>query len=286
MYATGADSGEGHLVTLRSRVGSAYWRLLEASRRIVAVPGMLYAGAYILLRLDAVYHALGLSAPAQLRLLPRRLWVSRRQMSQPYVVRVADIRWGGRPSGGEQRVGDAGLGNGLVFDGAWDMEDKRPVETYLSSYIYSRTVLQMFRDGMPYQETAQYAEISKVVTDGARGDWRARGCRNEGDIRRYFEDMAGIYRSIGSNGYASQQELGSPRWFDEIKVFVDRNGELHKQQGAGHHRLTMARILGVERIPVVVIGVHAHWALAAQREFGLNLIASIDRRIRRDIACE
>ena len=252
----------------------------------MAAPGMLYAGAYILLRLDAVYHALGLSGSMQLRLLPRRLWVNRRQMSQPYIVRVADIRWGGRPSGGEQRVGDAGLGNGLVFDGAWDVEDKQSVEIYLSSYIYSKTVFQMFRDRIPYQETAQYAEISKAVADGLHHDWKARGCRNQEDIHRYFEELVGIYQSIGSNGYSSQRELGSRCWLDEVRVFVDRNGELHKQQGEGHHRLAMARILGVEKIPVVVIGVHAHWALDAQREFGLNLIASIDRRIQRDIVCK
>ena len=54
---------------------------------------------------------------------------------------------------------------------------------------------------------------------------------------------------------------------------MDRYGELHKQQGAGHHRLAMARILEV-------VGVHRDWALRVQSEIGEDVLTSIDRKLR------
>jgi hypothetical protein len=97
------------------------------------------------------------------------------------------------------------------------------------------------------------------VRRGLVHEWQARGCRTEADIERHF---------IKS------------RWFDEIKVFVDRYGELHKQQGAGHHRLAMARILELDAIPVLVVGVHRDWALRVQSEIGEDVLTSIDRKLR------
>lgn len=199
-------------------------------------------------------------------------------MSQPYRVPLRLVKWGGRPPGGEARKGH-GLGNGLVFDGDWDVADKRPLDDYLAGYIYSRTVLQLFQQQLLYTQTDQYREMSATVRAGAFGEWQARGCRSEADIARYFDELRATFEAIRTQGYATQAELGSERWFDEIKLFVDRNGEFHKLQGAGHHRLAMARLLGVEHVPVIVLGVHRQWALAAQRTRGRDILTSIDEEI-------
>ena len=116
-------------------------------------------------------------------------------------------------------------------------------------------------------------------------DWRSRGCGREDDVHRYFQEMDRIFHSIRDHGYLSAAELGNPRWFDEIKLFIDRHGELHKQQGSGHHRIAMAKVLGIATVPVLILGVHRSWAIAAQREFGMDIITSVDMKIRRDIAC-
>jgi len=244
---------------------------------------MVYACVYLALRLNVAYHHFGLPGEWQIRLIPKRLWLTRRLMRQPYIVRVSDIRWGGRPDDGGSRVPSESW-CGWILGGSWDILDKRPIDDYLMSYVYSNTTLRIFRDGVPYSETPQYKEMLDVVQRGQFNDWKARGCRSRDDVKAHFEKLERTFQAIRSNGYRTQAELGSSRWFDEIKVFIDRNGELHKQQGAGHHRLAMARTLDIERIPVVVIGVHTTWALAAQRQFGKDVITSVDMKIRSDIA--
>ncbi len=200
-------------------------------------------------------------------------------MCQPYWVASTLIRWGGRPSGGESRKG-IGLGRGIIFDGNWDVEDKRDIASYLNSYIYSKAVYQIFRDGMDYKQTDQYKEMSRFVKSGLSSSWQARGCSSESDIQEYFCQMRETFEAIRDTGYKSQEQLGGKEWYDEIKVFVDRNGELHKQQAAGHHRLAMARILDVPKLPVVVLGVHRNWAKKIQKEKGKDIISSIDAALR------
>jgi hypothetical protein len=224
---------------------------------------------------------MNIAAERQLQLIPRGMPLSRRLLRQPYLVDLASIKWGGRPAANDDRVDVKWCG--YVMDGPWDIQDKRPIEEYLASYIYSRTVFEIFRDEIPYRSTEQYAEMIEAVRNHRRGDWRTRGCRDEADVECYFERLLSIYDSIRKHGYKSQSDLGSRRWYDEIKVFIDRNGELHKRQGAGHHRLAMAINLQVPKVPVVVIGIHRAWALKAQLEFGKDVISSSDMLIRRDI---
>lgn len=245
------------------------WRVIQSA------PGELYAHFFIVARLNRLFHVLDMPGSVQIRLIPNRLPVSRKLMSQPYWIDCTAIRWGGRPSGGELRKGN-GLGHGMVFDGNWDLEDKHEIDAYLSQYIYSKTVFQIFRDGMPCEKTDQYREMCRFVNQGLSSQWQARGCHTETDIKSYFDEMHAVFQSIKENGYQSQEQLGSSIWYDEVKVFVDRNGEFHKQQAAGHHRLAMARILNVPKIPVLVIGVHKQWALDVQRHYGLDVITSID----------
>jgi hypothetical protein len=256
----------------------------EAGRSIASAPASLYAVCYVWLKLNRVCHLAGLRIPLQERLLPSRLYVSQRLMSQPYWIRTSDILWGGRPAAGRSMVGN-GRGCGWIFDGDWDRVDKRDIDAYLRDYIYSRTVLQLFADGLPFQETDQYREMVRVISAGDYSNWKARGCRNEADIERYFQCMKEIFEAIRTQGYKSQAELGSRRWFDEIKVFIDREGEIHKLQGAGHHRLAMARVLRVSRIPVIVLGVHRSWALAAGYRHKADIVTSVDREILEHIAC-
>lgn len=258
-------------MTLRS----TYRSLGRLTRELRSLPGTAYAALYIAARLNHVFHAAGLSPAWQFRLLPGRLQVSRRLMRQPYWVPLSSIKWGGRPRGGERRKGK-GLGQGIVFDGDWDIEDKREIDAYLNDYIYSKAVFQIFRDAMDYRETDQYKEMMQFVESGQTSVWQVRGCRSESDVNKYFADMRKTFDALSEHSYLSQQELGSDEWFDEIKVYVDRNGELHKQQAAGHHRLAMARILNIAALPVLVLGVHRQWAERVQRERGKDVISSID----------
>jgi hypothetical protein len=267
------------LLFARRRAVAAKTAFGDALTRLITLPADFYAKVYPFLRLNRAFHRMGLSASAQIRLIPRRLAVSKRLMRQPYWVPLEAIRWGGRPRGGPERLGN-GYGCGIVFDGDWDIEDKQDIERYLSRYIYSKTIFQLFRDGISYQETEQFQEILRFVRAGHVDDWQARGCRTMADIEKYFNGLRRTFAEMQRAGYKTQEQLGSSRWYDEVKVFVDRNGEFHKQQGAGHHRLAMAKVLQLEEIPVLVVGVHRKWALWAQKTVGADVLTSLDLRLR------
>lgn len=239
-------------------------------------PAEAYAAAYVRLGLNRQIHAMGVRVAGQIALLPSRLRATTPLLSQPYRVPLERILWGGRPPGGEMRRGD-GEGQGLVFAGDWDIADKRPLMDYLSSYIYSRTVLDYLGEGRPYQSTSQYAEMCDLVTRGQTGAWQARGCRTLGDVDAYFIAMRRTFEAIRDKGYRSQIELESDQPHDEIKVFVDRLGEIHKQQGAGHHRLAMAKIIGVPSLPVLIVGVHWQFAADCHARFGGDVVHGIRR---------
>jgi hypothetical protein len=266
--------------TRRTLASQALAQARAAWKQVRHAPGRVNAAAYAGLRLNRVFHACRFPAPLQFALVPRQLQVSRRLMSVPYRVPMSLLRWGGRPSGGEQRKGLNGRGAGLILDGDWDLEDKRPIQDYLESYIYSKTVFDIFRDGKPPEATPQFAEMMRHVSRGG-GQWQARGCLSTADVLAYFERMHQTFEQIRRGGYRSQAELGLDSWMDEIKVFVDRHGELHKLQGAGHHRLAMARLLAVPQIPVLVLGVHRLWATRMQARFGVDVITAVDLGLSR-----
>lgn len=244
--------------------------------RCTAWPGERYADAYVRRGWNRQLHRLGFGPVTQLRLLPSKLEATCGLLRQPYRVPLSRIRWGGRPSGGESRRGSRGTGAGVVFDGDWDLSDRRPIGEYLADYIYSRAVLDFLRDGVPYSQTAQYREMMALVRSDQPHEWQARGCSSEADVNRYFETMRHTFEQIRRDGYRSQAELGSINAYDEIKVFVDREGQIHKQQGAGHHRLAMARILNVPSVPVIVVGVHREFALRCFERYRQDILTSID----------
>ena len=253
--------------------------LLQALRQVGGWPAEAYASTYERWALHERLHQLNFSVERQLAWLPRRFRATSAALSQPYRMPLTLVRWGGRPPGGEARRG-GGEGQGFVFDGDWDIVDRRPLMDYLRDYVYSRTVLEFLGDGKPYRDTAQYAEMSDLVARGLTDTWQARGCTSLHDVDAYFEDMRETFEAIRRHGYRSQRDLGSGQPFDEIKVFVDRHGEIHKQQGAGHHRLAMAMLLQVPHIPVLVMGVHRQFAVSCCDRYGLDVITSVDMGLR------
>jgi SAM-dependent methyltransferase len=62
---------------------------------------------------------------------------------------------------------------------------------------------------------------------------------------------------MGTEGYRTQDELGTHRLWDEVLVAVDRRGRVHLVDGA--HRLALAQVLRLPEIPVLVAVRHAEW---------------------------
>lgn len=100
------------------------------------------------------------------------------------------------------------------------------------------------------------------------------------DMRNYslddrIQDIDILYNSMKDRGYISQYELMNtggelthtkPRTFeiqgeifpDECRVGIGRNGEIIRFN-AGKHRITLAKILNLDTVPVVVVVRHSRW---------------------------
>ncbi len=62
---------------------------------------------------------------------------------------------------------------------------------------------------------------------------------------------------------------------------IGRDGQLYKIAESGNHRLAMALILNIDRVPVYVQGVHRQWALKCQQKHGRHLLEAMNRELER-----
>lgn len=148
----------------------------------------------------------------------------------------------------------------FIADGDWDLRSK--------PFNELPVIRQLFADGKPPQQTDEYQRYLKRIQDGQL-TW-TRGCRNETELDRYYDDLVQAYTDIRDNGYRTQKELGESG-VDEIRVCVDREGAICVF-GGGTHRLSIARFLDLEVVPVTLKRVHASW------------IVSDDQASQRDVA--
>jgi hypothetical protein len=221
----------------------------------------------IALRQDRLLAQLGASAAWQVAVLPSDITGL---VEQIRLVETEAILWGGRPP---RKFRSRGL---IIIDGDWDTRCKQPIDTYLRSDAYGRSIQELVVEGRPYTETTQY---SQMVERLKRGD-NLKGCASIADIHAYFDRLQRACWMIRTEGYKSQTELDTGSPHDEIMVYVDRNGELHKQQGSGHHRLAIARLLKVQHVPVCIRGIHLQWVEQCYRRFGGDVISAL----RQDLA--
>lgn len=153
---------------------------------------------------------------------------------------------------------------GRVVGGDWD----RDTERFEDRTLY-RSFRAHFEEGVPWTETAFFGSVLARIEDG-REQW---GCRDRAALERRCRRLDDLYASVAVDGVRSQAELaaadagvdiGKPRasgWDrrleDEIAVHVGRDGEFLFADG--RNRLAIAKLLGVESVPVRVLVRHERW---------------------------
>lgn len=188
------------------------------------------------------------------------------------VIKTDLIKWGGRPPDVVER-------EEFIIEGDWDVKYKLPVKDYLYDYPNSRAVFDVFVYGKHYKETKRYQNMMKLLRENKIDDWRLKRCKTEKDIDEYFLRIKCLYESVKNDGYKSQKHLGTIKANDEICVYIDRNGEFHKLQGSGHHRLAIAKILEIKNIPVTIRGIHFEWAKKLSKNYRADIITAINNGI-------
>lgn len=152
---------------------------------------------------------------------------------------------------------------GVVAGGDWDRVDGNFEQTD----VY-RAYVAHFEDGVPWRETEFY---DRVLDELASGQTRW-GCRSREAFDARCERLDDLYGTIASEGFRSQAALaadcasdpfGGPaslpteRWKAEVAVHVGRDGEWLFADG--RNRLSIAKLLGLDAIPVRVLRRHEEW---------------------------
>lgn len=152
-----------------------------------------------------------------------------------------------------------------ILNGAWDTNELDMNLYFASEYedIESERGTVSFCDYTLYKSLKNRFKYSKSWENTELYNWMLED--NEQDIPRYSsikevedrcEFIDNLYESIRSNGYQTQKELGENN-LDEILVNIGRGGEIIFDDG--RHRFCIAKILGLESIPVRVLVRHTKW---------------------------
>jgi len=141
---------------------------------------------------------------------------------------------------------------GRVLGGEWD----RDIIKFEDMDIY-RACVEHFIDGKSWCDTDYYKRLCRSVSAGKK-----RWGRTREDVDKKLKALEELYRSVKDRGYLSRARLSNNRWQtfegdDEIAIRIGRDGRLLFEDG--RHRLAVAKLLGIEKIPVKVTIRHAMW---------------------------
>lgn len=145
---------------------------------------------------------------------------------------------------------------GKVMDGNWDCNGLKHSDTVLH-----KSLEKHFIEGKELEETPYIQrKLSRIEEDSINSQFK-----NKKELIEYCNNIKKLHSSIKSNGYLTQEEIVNSEFndslylarLDEVTVDVGRNGELLYVDGL--HRLSIAKILNIEEIPVVFLVRHRKW---------------------------
>jgi len=148
---------------------------------------------------------------------------------------------------------------GKILAGDWDSQGPK-----FEDLDSCRAIWQRFKEGRKWEETEFYQRLLGYISEGEVN----RGCKNKEELNERFKNIDLLYSQIKENGYKSKEELHSPEgWLgklekssavlDDVSVAIGRNGQLLFIDG--RHRLAIAKLLNLPKIPVRIIARHKKW---------------------------
>ncbi len=146
---------------------------------------------------------------------------------------------------------------GQIKSGEWD----RNTADFVKLDVFESFV-EHFIDGVNWEETKFYKRVLADIENGMVR-W---GCSTKDHLIGRFNNFDHLYEEIKEKGYKTQKELAvsDPDKIetiydqaDEIRVHITRDGEYLFADG--RHRFSIAKILGLKKIPVKVSRRHRKW---------------------------
>lgn len=152
-------------------------------------------------------------------------------------------------------------------------------------------ITQLLEADLNFRNTEAYKVRVSWFEQSIEQKLHARCLQSRNDIDEYFEYQVSLIRSIDKHGYHSQHDLARrqnalvpefsskrPREH-EIGCAIGPNGEVWMFR-TGHHRLQIARALGVEQIPVEVHFIHWKWLARCCKEYRLSPFTDVTMAIQ------
>lgn len=135
-----------------------------------------------------------------------------------------------------------------VLSGDWDLQTSS-----IEKLDYYIAFKEFFVKNKLWQDTSLYRKILCQIKSGEN----KFGYKTKMDLDLKTREWEKLFNSIKANGYLSQFELKSERFWDDIRVCIGRDGSVRFVDG--RHRLAICKILGIEYIPVFVTVIHLHY---------------------------
>lgn len=149
---------------------------------------------------------------------------------------------------------DKYLDRGKVIGGNWDQKRVRFTEM---SGIY-HWLEDRFIHGMRWEETEFYQRVLYEISKNPGNIYAG----NKAELDERCGHLDSLFQDIKTNGFRCQQEIrqdeNNPyKGEDEITVKIGRDGALLFEDG--QHRLAIAKLLDVDRIPIKITARHSEW---------------------------
>jgi len=131
------------------------------------------------------------------------------------------------------------------------------------NFEYYTSVREYILNDKEWNETRFYEKYQKTAKNCS--NWSNSKISEKLELKKSKIDL--IYKNIKENGYLSQKELQNRGYIDkrpllppeyhEIRVNIGRDGEIIFDDG--RHRMFLAKILNVDKIPARVVARHTDW---------------------------
>lgn len=158
---------------------------------------------------------------------------------------------------------------GMVMDGEWDKTKPKKIEpeyepryhlyregaTCFSQSIFYKSLQNHFLNHTPWERTKWYSYCTQYIHQGRP---TTKDITSVKELDQRCQEIDLLFQKIQNEGYLSQEKLGNyPTAAKEINVDIARDGTFLFVNG--RNRLTIAKILDIDKIPVGVYVRHKKW---------------------------
>lgn len=146
------------------------------------------------------------------------------------------------------------------LDGEWDKNTYK-----ISEHIGHKSLVDHFENGVKWENTPIYQRVVEKLESGGKSGALEHTKQTEEGYRELLEYRDELFHSIKTEGYKTQRELSNednfapiaPKITNEVILCIGRDGEFILK--GGNHRVSMAKILELDYIPVFIKLRHTEW---------------------------